>query len=101
MDKRELAIATMTWARDAAEDRRLRAALTELAKLQIPTLLTDAGSDVAFLEFLRSFPHFTVFAADQAGLWPQIKRSIQAAGQTPARFILYTEPDKGDFFRDW
>jgi hypothetical protein len=99
MNQREISIATMTWARDAQEERRLRDSLTQLAELRIPTFLTDAGSGKAFLEFLHGFSHFTVFEAEAPGLWPQIKQSIQAAGATPARFILYTEPDKGDFFR--
>jgi hypothetical protein len=100
MNKSELSIATMTWARDFREERRLRDSLAHLAEFRIPTFVTDGGSAKPFIEFLHSFSHFKVFEADEPGLWPQVRRSIRAAAEAAAPFILYTEPDKLEFFRD-
>lgn len=99
MDTKDVSIATMTWARDAREERLLREALHHLAALNVPTFVTDAGSGGQFLNFLRGFPHFTVFEADEPGLWPQTRRSLRGASESGAGFVLYTEPDKRDFFR--
>jgi hypothetical protein len=99
MDKGDIAIVTMTWARDAAEERLLRASLPHLAGLTLPTFVTDGGSGSRFTTFLRGFSHFTVLEAHEPGVWPQVRRSLQAANESAARFLLYTEPDKGAFFR--
>lgn len=90
----------MTWARDAKEAMRLRAALSLLAEFEIATVVTDGGSGKEFIDFLRAFPHFQVFEADTPGVWSQARHSILAACETGSRFILYTEPDKLEFFRD-
>lgn len=101
MDFGEVAVATMTWARDAAEERLLRESLTLLAEFGAPVFVTDGGSGGPFLEFLHAVPHFRVFESGAPGAWPQARTSIGAAADaTAARFILYTEPDKRDFFRD-
>ena len=99
MDKSGVTIATMTWARDAQEERLLRESLRGLAALNVPAFVTDGGSPERFLDFVRGFAHFSVFQADAPGLWPQVRRSIRAAHDSAASFILYTEPDKRDFFR--
>src|SRR4028119_1071770 len=98
MNKNDISIATLTWARDAGEEQLLRDSLSSLATLNIPTYVTDAGSGKQFVEFLRGYPHFNVFEADAPGVWPQVRQSLRAANESSARFILYTEPDKGDFF---
>jgi hypothetical protein len=101
MDNREVAVATMTWARDEAEERLLRESLPVLADFGAPVFVTDGGSGGPFLDFLQSLPRFRVFEAGAPGVWPQARTSINAAADTnAARFILYTEPDKRDFFRD-
>jgi hypothetical protein len=101
MDYGEVAVATMTWARDAAEERLLRESLPALADFGAPVFVTDAGSGGPFLDFLRALPHFRVFEAAAPGVWPQARTSLNAAADsTDARFILYTEPDKRDFFRE-
>jgi hypothetical protein len=89
----------MTWARDAAEERRLRESLRVLADLGAPVFVTDGGSGSSLLEFLRGLPHFRVSEAGAPGVWRQARTSIRAAAAA-ATFILYTEPDKRDFFRD-
>jgi hypothetical protein len=101
MDLSEVAVATLTWARDAAEERLLRESLTLLAGLGAPVFVTDGGSGGAFADFIRALPNFRVHEAAAPGVWPQARTSIRAAADaTDARFILYTEPDKREFFRD-
>jgi hypothetical protein len=101
MDLSEVAVATLTWARDAAEERLLRESLALLAGLGAPVFVTDGGSGGTFVDFIQSLPNVRVFEAGAAGVWPQARRSIEAAADTTAaRFILYTEPDKREFFRD-
>ena len=100
MDNSDVLIATMTWARDAQEERLLRESLGQLAELDVSTFVTDGGSSKPFIDFLHGLSPFNVFAAGAPGVWPQARRSIQAADEAGARFILYTEPDKREFFQD-
>jgi len=101
MDKNNLAIATISWARNAQEEQLLRESLPYLAALEIPVFITDGGSSPIFLDFLQSFPHFTVLEPEGKGVWAQARKSVQAAQAAGTQFIFYTEPDKGDFFRDY
>ena len=98
MERHELAVATMTWARDGEEERLLRESLPLLAEEGLPTFITDGGSGAEFVSFLESFPTFRVLRSDRPGVFPQVKSSLREAGKTGARFILYTEPDKKMFF---
>ena len=98
MDKNKIVIATMTWARDAREEDLLRESLTLLARQNIPTFVSDGGSGEEFIRFLEQFDNFRVFHGGGNGLFPQIRRSLRAAVDTDADFILYTEPDKKLFF---
>ena len=95
-----LAIATMTLARDDDERELIVSALESLAPLGVPVFATDGGSGDDFRERLGGMPH--VRLADQTirGLWPQVRSSLAAARASGAELILYTEPDKRDFFRD-
>lgn len=97
MNKNDLSIATLSWARNNEEEWSLRTSLQALASLGLRVYITDGGSPGPFVRFLHGLPGFTVFQAK--GLWPQVKQSISAAQASGARFILYTEPDKKAFFR--
>jgi hypothetical protein len=99
MDLSEVALATMTWARDAAEEALLRESLPLLAELGAPVFVTDGGSGAAFVEFLRSLSHVNICESSGRGPWAQARRSLLAAYDTGRRFLLYTESDKSDFFR--
>jgi hypothetical protein len=99
MNKNDIAIATMTWARDENEELLLRDALTGLSKLNLPVFITDGGSGDDFINFIKGFPNFTVLSATDKGVWPQVLTSLKAAHNSGARFIMYTEPDKRDFFK--
>lgn len=100
MDYREVAVATMTWARDAAEERRLREALPALAGFGAPVFVTDGGSGEDFTRFLRSLPGLNVCDPEGRGPRAQAGRSLRAAHASGRSFILYTEPDKAEFFRE-
>ena len=97
MDKSRLVVATLTWARNQEEEALLRKSLTELAKLEIPVYITDAGSGTSFLNFLGSYSHF-IINSPRKGVWMQAKNSLFEAYQANTPFIMYTEPDKTDFF---
>lgn len=99
MNKNNISIATITLARDEAEESLLRESLQQLAKLEVPVFITDGGSRPGFVDFLRSFPNFILSTATSRGVWQQAKNSLLEAYQSGSTFIFYTEPDKGDFFR--
>jgi hypothetical protein len=99
MDKATIQIATITWARNKAEEMILRESLQQLAALNIPVIITDGGSDESFLTFLRTVPHFTVLTGTTKGVYAQAANSLLAAYHSNAEFIFYTEPDKEIFFR--
>jgi hypothetical protein len=100
MNTCDVAIATMTLARDGREATSLRGALRELAATQIPVYVTDGGSGAEFVDQLRRLPGFNVCQPRGSGLWPQVRCSLEAARKSGARLVLYTEPDKRAFFRD-
>ena len=91
----DICIATISLARSEAEEKVLQASLAQLAHLGLPVYITDGGSSQSFIEVLQSFSNFSVLHA--RGLWPQAKASIIEAANK-SEFVLYTEPDKLDFF---
>ena len=97
MKKEETVIATISWARNETEEADLRVSLGALTKLSLPVFVTDGGSSEEFVNFMKSLPQFTVLSA--TGLWPQAKQSLAAARESGAGTILYTEPDKLEFFQ--
>ena len=98
MNTNNLSIATITWARNVDEETLLRESLQHLSALQIPVFVTDGGSHNSFTDFVESLPNCTLVKAEGKGLWPQAKSSLQAAYDSGSSFILYTEPDKKNFF---
>jgi hypothetical protein len=100
MNRSELSIATICWARDDEEEKLLRQSLQQLARLERPVYITDGGSNSSFLDFLKSFPNFIILKAEEKGVWAQAKKSLLEAYKKGSKFILYTEPDKLDFFKE-
>lgn len=98
MDRTGLAIATITWARDAQEETLLGESLTTLSQLGIPVFVTDGGSSSVHQDLVRSLPNVSFFEAK--GLWAQAKKSLSEARLSGAKTILYTEPDKLHFFQN-
>lgn len=94
----EVCIATMTLARTASEVATLGRSLQSLAALNVPVIVTDGGSTEDFVDFLRGFAHFRVFENAAAGVVEQTRHSLRAAAKLETKFILYTEPDKKEFF---
>lgn len=95
----DISIATMTLARDEEEAAVLRRSLAALAALGVQTVITDGGSVPDFVEFLRGFAHFEVIESKSAGVVDQTRVSLRRAAKgSNARFVLYTEPDKTEFF---
>jgi hypothetical protein len=100
MNKQDVCIATLTWARDAVEETTLRRSLQALAAIDAPVFITDGGSGASFLHFLRSFPQFVLLDGAIRGVWPQAKNSLLHAFRHGAPFLFYTEPDKLQFFEN-
>lgn len=100
MDKTHVAIATMTLARNADEGESLLTALEALVAPGLPVFVTDGGSDREFVERARALEGLTFTQPSRNGLWPQARRSLESARASGAAYILYTEPDKRDFFRE-
>jgi hypothetical protein len=98
MNKNNVSIATITWARDSHEEKLLRKSLIRLAELNIQVFVTDGGSNGDFLNFLENFSNFHILSTDGRGVWAQVKNSLAGAYSSGSDFILYTEPDKYDFF---
>lgn len=93
-----VSVATISWARNEEEEKLLQNALRHLSDLGLPVYITDGGSSQNFLQFLHGLSNFTV--SNAKGLWPQAKSSIMKAGNN-SKFVLYTEPDKLDFFSNY
>jgi hypothetical protein len=99
VNRTDVAVATLAWARTSAEETELRASLERLAALQLPVAIADAGTSESFSGFLAQLPGCDVRVPPQRGLVPQIQASLSAAAAFGTRFILYTEPDKESFFQ--
>ena len=91
-------IATVTLVREPGEDERLRRALSSLDRVDLPLFVCDGGSGADFVAFLRSLPRTTVVDAVESGLVGQVRASLFAAYRSGARFVLYAEADKEEFF---
>lgn len=94
-----IAVATITWVRSEAEERLLREALDTLSRHRLPVAVADKGTSPRFTMFLKGLPAFTVIPGGDGGLVAQVRASLSCAAQFGRSHILYTEPDKGDFFR--
>jgi len=70
-----------------------------LVTLDVPIYCTDGGSRHDFIAFLKDLPNCTVLQTTGKGVWAQAKNSLLEGYQSGAEFILYTEPDKKEFFK--
>jgi hypothetical protein len=94
----DVAVATVTLARDTGEELLLRRSLERLAQLGAAVFVADGGSGAPFREFLGGLAGVTVVEPDGRGLVAQARASLEAAAASGARSLLYTEPDKEQFF---
>jgi hypothetical protein len=95
---RDVTVATITLARTDDEMRVLRAALERLASTNLRVAVADGGSPPAFVEFVRHLPLFQLRPPAGSGLVAQVKASLHAASEAGSAWVLYTEPDKEQFF---
>ena len=97
----DVAVATMTLARNTEEAMRLRQSLRSLADAGFRIAIGDGGSDPAFISAIRGW-HGVELApvAAAGGLVAQVQASLLLAQSWGTRHLLYTEPDKQVFFRD-
>ena len=93
----QLAVATITWVRSAAEGKALARSLARLADAGLPIAVADRGTASDFPKSLRKLGVRLTVASDQ-GLVPQVQASVELAATFGTPFILYVEPDKEDFF---
>lgn len=95
---RSVAVATVTRARNADESAFLLTSLEELSKLGIPLFIADAGSVPDFLQGLYGLPNVQL-RLEGSNLVQQVKGSVRRAIAAGHQVILYTEPDKKEFFQ--
>jgi len=92
------AIATISSVRSPREEALVRTSLERLTAIGLPVSLADTGLSATFSGFVAGLPNVSVVVPGQPGLVGQIKASIALAAKGGRRFILYTEPDKEQFF---
>src|SRR3982750_2504474 len=90
----------MTWARTPDEEVILRRSLQQLAAAGLRVVVADGGSSSRFTDFVQRVPTFTMATPEGPGLVAQVQASLCAAARFGTPFIVYTEPDKEDFFKD-
>jgi len=98
MNVSDVSIATVTLARNAAEEQLLRSTLRRLSVEGMRVAVSDGGSRREFVEFLHRLEWFTVVEPAGTGLVAQVKASVRRAAEWATPYILYTEPDKQLFF---
>jgi hypothetical protein len=98
VDPANISIVTMTLSRTAGEERVLRDALQRLAAVGLNVAVADGGSPASFVDFLATEPRFTVVRPAARGLLAQVKAALETAAAWRTPYILYTEPDKAEFF---
>ena len=99
MDK--YVISTISWARNEQEGNFLLECLRQLAKHRLPIVVTDGGSIGSFCERVGEIPGITLLPTvpySGARLLSQVKATLAGASTLGADKVLYTEPDKQEFF---
>jgi hypothetical protein len=96
-----ITVATMTWVRDAEEQDRVQAGLASLARrFRVVAANREADAIPDALHEVAALPNLTVIPAPQPGLVSQVRTAFAEAAGHGADWILYTEPDKVEFFQD-
>ena len=91
------AIATMTAGRSEQEAALLATSVEQLARLGLPVFAADAGSIAAFTDRARPVSRLELWR-EGTTLVQQIKACFHRVLKNGHRVVLYTEPDKKDFF---
>jgi hypothetical protein len=98
MNRADVVVATMTRVRSAEEGELILRGLGRVAESGLPIAISDRESPRNFCDRLQRLPGVLIVEPDGNGLVGQIVASVSAALGTGRRFVLYTEPDKEDFF---
>jgi hypothetical protein len=98
MELSRITFATMTLARTESEASLLRESLSVLAAFGRPVAIADGGSSAGFVNFLRNLENVVLVDPEGPGLVAQVQASLRCARATGSDFLVYTEPDKRDFF---
>jgi len=91
-----IAVATITLARTKAEAALLLQSIKVLSQLELPIFIADRTENRRFKRKLRSIHRTTVF--DSTDLVSQARDAIYRAASA-ADVVVYTEPDKIQFFK--
>src|SRR5581483_3477203 len=84
--------------RDPSEAPLVRRALERLTATGAKVAVSDGGSLPEFAEFLRKLPALSLVPPDAPGLVGQVRASLREAARAQKPFVMYTEPDKDEFF---
>jgi hypothetical protein len=99
LKNRPAAIATMTRARNQNEADLLYIALSSLTRLGVPIFITDDPTSVPeFTQAMKELPNVRLQRGGHS-LAQRIKWSLRRAMRV-AEFVIYTEPDKKEFFEN-
>ena len=101
MDLNRIAVATITRARDADEERLVARTLSGLAAFGLPIVASDGGSSASFLRELSQIPGLTLASSEHPGMTGQVKASVRQARALDRPWVLYLESDKEMFVREW
>lgn len=93
-----VAMATITLARTEEESEMLRASLAVLARSRLPVFIADGGSLASLTDYLRNVESFHLLPQPYKGVQAQGWASVQTAFAENFEWVIYTEPDKKDFF---
>jgi hypothetical protein len=94
----DIAVATMTRVAGGAEERLVTRALQVLNGTGLPIAVCDGGSPASFLRRVSRLQHVIMAPPASGGLVAQVQSAVATARRTRRRWILYTEPDKLQFF---
>ena len=91
--------ATMSRGLDAEEEMLVQGSLEILSAFGQPIFTAHGRSTPEFAARLRRIPHLEMVPfTPEPGPLAQVRRSLERAGAADAKWVLYTEPDKGWFF---
>jgi hypothetical protein len=98
MTAAEVAIATITLVRSPDDAEARREDIEALAAAGAPVAVADGGSPDEFVRSIEAIAGVSVIRSAGGGLIGQARESLGRARAHGAGWLLYTEPDKRDFF---
>jgi hypothetical protein len=90
---------TITWARSAAERDLLARSLRSLAQHGLRITIADRTEPPIHLDDLRGLTNCTLVRATGATLVNQVQTGFATDSRNGSSFVLYSEPDKEQFFQ--